>query len=193
MSSSQHGSFVSASGVLDGQLHLAGRIAARLKRRYAWIGMDDLRGYALYGLVVAAEHYQVERGVPFAVYALQKATYGAIDEMRTDGVIRRREAAARPKVFHLVEERADGELSRIDPIDKRAIRESNRLEQRDLCTALLSGLSGRDRRLILMYYADELTFREIGEILEVSEATVCLRHKAILSRLRRMMAQRQAS
>ena len=44
-----------------------------------------------------------------------------------------------------------------------------------------------------MYYADGLTFREIGEVMEISEASVCLRHKAILGRLRRMTAYRQAS
>lgn len=67
----QQGSFVSGLGVLDGQLHLAGRIAVRLKRRYAWVSMDELRGYALYGLVVAAEQYQADRGVPF--YQLRNA------------------------------------------------------------------------------------------------------------------------
>lgn len=71
---------------------------------------------------------------------MQKATYGAIDEMRTDGVIRRKEAARRPKVFHLVEKNADGEMTCIDLVDKGAIRENRRLEQRDLCAALLSKL-----------------------------------------------------
>ena len=61
---------------------------------------------------------------------------------------------------------------------------------REPCTVLLTGLGDSDRRLMLMYYADGMTFREVAEVFGVSESAVCLRHKAILGRLRKIAASR---
>ena len=37
-----------------------------------------------------------------------------------------------------------------------------------------------------MYYSKHMTFREIAQVFEISESSVCLRHKALIRRLRRL-------
>ena len=56
---------------------------------------------------------------------------------------------------------------------------------RDLVEHLQKRLETDDRRLLQMYYADGLTFAEIGMVLGVTESTVCLRHTALMRELRR--------
>ena len=74
------------------------RIAARLHRWYEWVPVNDLESYAYLGLAMAAKIYQPDRGVPFENFASRKAMYLAIDEMRKDGVLKRRGAAPAPSM-----------------------------------------------------------------------------------------------
>ena len=176
------------TGLVDEHLHLAERIASRLKRRYVWIAMDELYSYAMVGLLTAAQQFEHARGVPFATFAWTKGMFGAIDEMRRDGLLRRQDAQPRPKMLSLTETDASGEQSQFDLPDESVAADRRRMEARDTCEALLGRLGQRDRALMLMYYADDLTLREIALAQGVSEATVCLRHKAILVRLREILA-----
>ena len=157
-------------------LAMANRIALRLHRSYGWVGMDDLGSYAYLGLVKAARIYEAGRGVPFEVFAFRKAMYLAIDEMRKDGVLKRRRTAPGPSVGVLPPDIPD-------PSGPKALAS---LERRDICTTLLGKLRRKDRQLLLMYYADQMTFKQIAEVFDISESAVCLRHKALIERLRRL-------
>ena len=56
---------------------------------------------------------------------------------------------------------------------------SEEFEQNDLQIALMKGikiLSGREQIILSLYYYDELTLKEIGIILEISESRVCQIH-----------------
>lgn len=162
------------------------QIAARLNRRYTWVGTDDLQSYAYLGLALAAKRYSPDHGVPFDKYAFQKGTYLAIDEMRKDGILRRRNAKPLPTKIS-ISRYADGEHdSDIPVVDNDSDREHSRLEARDICVSLLKKLSEKDRQLLMMYYADELRFKEIAKVFGVSESAICLRHKALITKLRRL-------
>lgn len=54
----------------------------------------------------------------------------------------------------------------------------------------LADLSERERLILNLYYHEELTMREIGQVLEISEGRVCQLHGRTLHRLRVAMAQR---
>jgi RNA polymerase sigma factor for flagellar operon FliA len=62
--------------------------------------------------------------------------------------------------------------------DQRAISE----EIKELIT---SDLSRPERMLVLLYYFEEMTMREIGEVLQLSESRVSQMHSSILERLQR--------
>lgn len=149
----------------------------RLHRCYTWVGMDDLQSYAYLGLAKAASYYQPDRGIPFPIFARRKGAFLAIDEMRKDGVVTRRGSRAQPQTS------GDAALDYPDPHSQS---DAHRLELKDFCRSMLKKLSSSDRQLISLYYADELTFREIANVFHISESAVCLRHKAVLLRLRRL-------
>ena len=75
--------------------------------------------------------------------------------------------------------------------DKRSedpLRSASRKDIKDLITR---GLSRAERLIIVLYYFEEMTMKEIGETLDLSESRVSQMHSAILSRLRRQLEKRQ--
>ena len=169
-----------AVGLAVENLPLANRIASRLRRWYSWVALDDLRSYAYLGMALAEKNYESDRGVPFAQFAWRKGMFLAIDEMRKDGVLSRRRATPGPTFTPLTPELPDP-----DARDRQ-----DEMERRDLCASLLRKLRRQDRQLLTMYYADQLTFREIAKIFQISESAVCLRHKALIKRLRKLATGR---
>ncbi|MDP6545899.1 MAG: sigma-70 family RNA polymerase sigma factor [Phycisphaerae bacterium] len=166
---------VAAEELARKSLGMVGRIASRLHRCYGWVDLDDLGSYAYLGLVKAARIYEKGRGVPFERFAFRKAMYVAIDEMRRDGVLKRRRANPGPSFVALSPDIPD-------PSGSKGLAE---LERRDLCQTLLGRLRRKERQLLLMHYAEQMTFKQIGDVFDISESAVCLRHKALIKRLRR--------
>ncbi len=169
-----------AVGLAVENLPLANRIASRLHRWYSWVALDDLRSYAYLGLALAERNYESDRGVPFAQFAWRKGMFLAIDEMRKDGVLTRRRTTPGPTFTALTPEL----------LDPGACDRQDEMERRDLCSSLLGKLRQQDRHLLTMYYGDQLTFREIAKVFKISESAVCLRHKALLKRLRKLASAR---
>jgi len=165
---------VAADELVRKSLSMVPAIAFRLHRCYRWVGADDLGSYAYLGLVEAARIYQADRGVPFEKFAFRKAMYAAIDEMRKDGVLKRRRATPGPSVVTLSS----------DIPDRSAPKMLASVERRDMCEMLLGRLRQKDRQLLMMYYTDQMTFKQIAEVFNISESAVCLRHKALIERLR---------
>lgn len=176
----------SVSRLVEGNLALAGSITSRLRRRYAWVDREELHSYALWGVTMAARAYCPDRGVPFSAFAAQKALYLAIDAMRQDKVLRRagRHPGASTVCWsQLATVQCDEPLELADP---RSSDAEQRSLNRDLVANLLCRLQSRDRKLLLLYYADRLTFAEIGEVFGLSESAISFRHKTVLQRLRTM-------
>jgi RNA polymerase sigma factor (sigma-70 family) len=53
---------------------------------------------------------------------------------------------------------------------------------------MLGRLDARDRQALLMYYSDGLTFKEIARVFHRSESAIAIRHKNLISKLRRMFS-----
>jgi RNA polymerase sigma factor for flagellar operon FliA len=67
------------------------------------------------------------------------------------------------------------------------------LERRQLLEALaeeLTHLPGRERRVLELYYCDELTMKEVGAVLGVTESRVCQLHSQAAARLRGLLRAR---
>jgi RNA polymerase sigma factor (sigma-70 family) len=161
--------------LVGSNLTLAREISRRLHFVYRWVAEDDIRGYAYLGLVLAAKRFDEGRGVPFKRFASYKAAMLAVDEMRRDGLLRRRGA----------KKRAEAPLTG-DFHDPRGGHPFDRAEAREFCASLLAKLKADERRLVLLYYADQLTFAEIAGVFRISESAVSLRHKAVLRKLRKL-------
>jgi len=59
----------------------------------------------------------------------------------------------------------------------------NEAEQR--LAEVIQRLPEQERQVITLYYFDELTLKEIGELLHVSESRVCQIHRAVIKKLQR--------
>jgi RNA polymerase sigma factor for flagellar operon FliA len=78
--------------------------------------------------------------------------------------------------------------SRIDPASSLEVEKT-----RKILEGALDGLPDRDRLVIVLYYYEELTLKEIGETLGVSESRVSQIHTKAILRLRgRLRAEREA-
>jgi RNA polymerase sigma factor for flagellar operon FliA len=59
------------------------------------------------------------------------------------------------------------------------------MQRHELRQAAVRGLSDKEKQVLIMYYYDELTMKEIGDVLGISESRVCQIHTQLLKFLRR--------
>jgi RNA polymerase sigma factor for flagellar operon FliA len=78
------------------------------------------------------------------------------------------------------------------------IMEDNKIEgpletngRKDLLDFCKKRLSTKERYILMMYYSEDLTLKEIGQILELSESRVCQLHAKLISRLRAYLKTRK--
>lgn len=58
------------------------------------------------------------------------------------------------------------------------------IQRRELIEFLIRGLSKKEKLIMILYYYEELTMREIGAIIDLSESRVCQIHSKIVMRLK---------
>jgi RNA polymerase sigma factor for flagellar operon FliA len=75
--------------------------------------------------------------------------------------------------------------------DKRSDDPLLAAQRKDIKDLITRGLSRAERLIIILYYFEEMTMKEIGETLDLSESRVSQMHSAILSRLRHQFEKRQ--
>lgn len=68
------------------------------------------------------------------------------------------------------------------------VREAQKQDLKDLVTR---GLSRAERLIIVLYYYEQMTMKQIGETLDLSESRVSQMHSAILARLRGQLQTRE--
>jgi RNA polymerase sigma factor for flagellar operon FliA len=88
----------------------------------------------------------------------------------------------------------DGEkdVREIDIIkDERSKNPVIEAQKRDLKSLLTKGLTRAERLIIVLYYYEEMTMKEIGATLDLSESRVSQMHSSIIARLKAQMNQRK--
>ncbi|GHT21442.1 RNA polymerase sigma factor [Planctomycetales bacterium] len=71
-------------------------------------------------------------------------------------------------------------------VNKRSEDPTERLAKIDIIRSFTKGLSKVERMIVILYYYEELTMREIGAALEISESRVSQMHTAIVNRIKKM-------
>jgi RNA polymerase sigma factor for flagellar operon FliA len=64
-------------------------------------------------------------------------------------------------------------------------------ERQELLVEAILALPEQMQKVLNLYYYEELTLKEIGAVLEVSESRVCQIHSAAMKKLRKTVRQRE--
>ena len=65
------------------------------------------------------------------------------------------------------------------------------LQRRDLLRHIVKGLTRQNRLIVILYYYEQLTMREIGMTLGISESRVSQLHNKLIDKIRNRITQRQ--
>lgn len=152
---------------------------------------DDVASAAMIGLIGAVDRFDPRRGVPFEAYAALRIRGAVVDELRRvderGRADRRTEEAAIPMSLDVLLEQGTHQGPAVDD------GFTERFDQEDLRTRVqdaLGRLPARQREVIARYYGDELTLREAGAKMGVSEARACQLHGRAIQSLRRELSVR---
>src|SRR5215831_782040 len=75
--------------------------------------------------------------------------------------------------------------------DKKGEDPTRRLQRKDLMRMVTKGLNRNERLIIILYYYEELTMKEIGATLDLSESRVSQMHSSIVQRLQSQLSSRR--
>ncbi len=83
------------------------------------------------------------------------------------------------------------EVSEVDLLkDERSLNPVQEMQKADLKQLIQKGLTATERLILMLYYYEQMTMKEIGLTLDLSESRVSQMHSAIVERLRFQLKQR---
>jgi RNA polymerase sigma factor for flagellar operon FliA len=79
----------------------------------------------------------------------------------------------------------DQSVEKIEMVrDERAADPAELLNQDDVMRAIIRSLNRKEKQIILMYYRDGLTMKQIGGVLSLTESRVCQIHSNVMKKLK---------
>jgi RNA polymerase sigma factor for flagellar operon FliA len=74
--------------------------------------------------------------------------------------------------------------------DRRTSDPTDEIQRRDLKSLITKGLTRAERLILILYYYEEMTMKEIGATLDLSESRVSQMHSSIIMRLKAQLANK---
>ena len=91
---------------------------------------------------------------------------------------------------------SDGDIEIIDTIqDSRALNPHDKLEEKDVKKELeeaLKRLPERERTIMVLYYHENMTLKEIGEAINVSESRISQLHAQAIMKLKNLLSENRS-
>ncbi len=135
----------------------------------------------------AMRKLEAERGREINDYELAEELGISVSELAA------LKSEASPKtIFSLSEKIDDGEdgseMEKVETIeDKKGKNPVQVMQEQDVLEVITSNLTKKERLIIIMYYYEGLTMREIGDIMSLTESRVCQIHSNVMARLKNQL------
>ena len=189
-------------------------VAGRLSMYLGYnVEYDDLVSYGIFGLIDAIDKFDLGKDVKFETYASLRIRGAILDQIRKMDWIPRTVRQKQKKIeeaIKIVETRtgknaSDEEIARQlgiagdeqggEPVmdaqnNSHFVQPEEAVAEEELKKVLeetMELLTEKEQKVILLYYYEELTLKEISNILEVSESRVSQLHTKALLKMRRKM------
>ena len=162
--------------------------------------LDELRSMDWVPRLVRARAHQLSKAThSLEIHLGRKPTEKEIAEeldMDSEEFTRLQRDANAVSLVSLDTKYGDGEgekdIREIDIIkDERSKNPVIEAQKRDLKSLLTKGLTRAERLIIVLYYYEEMTMKEIGATLDLSESRVSQMHSSIILRLKAQMNTRK--
>jgi RNA polymerase sigma factor for flagellar operon FliA len=162
--------------------------------------LDELRSMDWVPRLVRARAHQLSKAThSLETHLGRKPTETEIAEeleMEMEEFIRLQRDANAASLVSLSTKYGDGEgekdIREIDIIkDERSKNPVIEAQKRDLKNLLTKGLTRAERLIVILYYYEEMTMKEIGLTLDLSESRVSQMHSSIIARLKAQMNTRK--
>jgi RNA polymerase sigma factor for flagellar operon FliA len=174
-------------------LGFARAVASRsLDPRCRGADREDLIAWGIFGLVQAARRYRGDLGAPFGAYAARRVRGQVLDALRERDPLTRTERRAFREARKVSEDLpppyVEISLDRLAELGDAA--EPARLASRSadprwpIVADALGRLTPLERRVVILAFARELTLREIGAHVGLSESGTCRVRLRALRKLR---------
>jgi RNA polymerase sigma factor for flagellar operon FliA len=86
----------------------------------------------------------------------------------------------------------DNAVNKVDILeDKKSEDPIHALNQKDVLEFVTRSLSEKERLILVMYYYEGLTMKEIGEILDLTESRICQIHSSVMERLKNQLKKKR--
>ena len=179
--------------------YVAGKVAVGMPNN---VEFDDLVGYGVFGLLDAIDKYDPEKNVKFNTYAVTRIR-GAIAEALGMSVEEFHQVLLKisgTSIISLTDLRFGSDDSEQTPVVDSIEAPSSlnpdviveREDMKRIIVDAINELPDREKKVLIMYYYEDMTLREIGKVLEVTESRVSQIHtsanlklKAKLSNIRK--------
>ena len=156
---------------MDHYLYLAKDIAERIWTKLPdKVELNDLIQVGIFGLMDAIDAFTLENGIKFETFCKPRIRGCILDELRSrDWVPRLVRAHAR-----------QSEMARAKfPINLER-------EPKEKLRQLISkDLTRSEKLIIVLYYYEEMTYKEIAAVLEISKETVIQMHQTTIQKLKK--------
>jgi len=133
-----------------------------------------------------ARRFAMRHGRPATDKDLEQATGLSTSEFRrikNDALEIRISSMDQPRATNCEE----GERDRLTIADTRQLNPLTAVERLCIKEVVLRGMTRAERLIVILYYYEQMTMKEIGATLDLSESRVSQMHSSILARLRARM------